>query len=366
MTILGKKRIVLVAVVVGILISAILVFSSNDVTTSDMKVSVDALTSKVTLTHANQKISTIKDLENVTEGDIVTTDSNGTALVEGEHKTYLDRDSTLTIKHMANGQGSFLLGVGRVWSRVEKLLEQGEYFEIETGNARAAVRGTSFGVSGTATTTKLLVAEGEVALALKSASGAVLSYTEEIVPAGKKAIVTGGDFEITDITKEDMDAWFMENNPGWVKPASTPHVKSEASFEVKAETKPHVQNFAIPREQKPESIPQTVEVKSVPSSILLAIDRVTPSEVTQGSVIVTISGKGFTKIRSLIFGKITASDYRIVSDSKIEFNVEKVGLTPGTYDIAMIDLSNAYVLKEQAFKVLPAPEPDSTQGRFNQ
>jgi len=95
----------------------------------------------------------------------LTTSATGRAVIEmGTSKSVVDYSSTVTLVPVTTHTTSsrIFVAAGAVWSRVQKVFAQGEFHEIETRNAVAAVRGTSFSVRYSGETTTLVVAAGTV------------------------------------------------------------------------------------------------------------------------------------------------------------------------------------------------------------
>jgi len=127
------------------------------------------------------------------EGDEVETLASGRALIEMQNGTLttLDYSTKVTIKtHTDDEHSSMSLEGGKVWSTVEKVFGKGEYYEIETQNAVAVVRGTSFSVSYDGENTVLEVSEGTVLFVPIDPQTGERLYGEAIlVTAGEKATV---------------------------------------------------------------------------------------------------------------------------------------------------------------------------------
>lgn len=152
------------------------------------------------------------------EGDMIKTLSEGRGLVEMKNGTItvIDYSSELKIKSHTNDEhSSMYLVAGDVWSRVKKVFDHGEFYEIETQNAVAVVRGTSFGVSYNNGVTTLEVTSGTVAFIPIDPKTRERKYDQTIyVTAGKKATIgDSGVISVTDLTLDDKkNEWFIYNN----------------------------------------------------------------------------------------------------------------------------------------------------------
>ncbi|MFM2357814.1 MAG: FecR protein [Candidatus Parcubacteria bacterium] len=292
---------------------------------------------------SEEKESVISKVEPISSGDVVKTDKTGTALIEGGHTTYVDPSSSLLIKEVSKEGSIFVLEGGKLWARTQKLLEKGEFYEIETGNVRAAVRGTSFGVSFLYNVTLLMVTEGEVVVWQKDEkTNDIILDTEIIVAAGEKVVVASGRAVKSKITKNEATDWFLKNNPDFI-----------FEDQVSTSTPQKLTVKQVPQVEKPVVAPVTVAPTSAPVSTLSLIS-VLPTEVpfTQNSFLVTLTGRGFLKAQAVVVGKQTVPKFSVVSDSKIQFDITQVNIPPGIYDISVIDISNTVSTSAKAIKVL--------------
>jgi len=147
----------------------------------------------------------------VSSGDTVTTDATGSALIEGGHSTYLDPLSSLVVREISGSTSILTLESGKLWARTQKVFEKGEFYEIETKNTRAVVRGTSFGVLLTDTQTTVLVTEGGVSVWQKDEKTAeIIPESEILIEAGEKAVITSAGIIKSNITQSDNSEWFLK------------------------------------------------------------------------------------------------------------------------------------------------------------
>ena len=102
----------------------------------------------------------------VREGDQIKTDQTGRAsiLYPNGHIADLGVSSTLTLKNLQNkGSQSILrLIAGSVRSKLQNILNKGDFYQVETENMVASVRGTDFLVTFFADISTVLVYENEV------------------------------------------------------------------------------------------------------------------------------------------------------------------------------------------------------------
>jgi len=150
------------------------------------------------------------------EGASVKTSMEGRSIIESPNKqvTILDRNSEMTIALHTESETSMQLHAGKAWSRIEKALEQGEFYEIETQNAVATVRGTSFGTEYTDSSTIFFVAEGTVITEqIDPVTKKRMPETRMTVRAGSKAVVRSGvETVVSPLTDEDKrKEWYQFN-----------------------------------------------------------------------------------------------------------------------------------------------------------
>lgn len=156
----------------------------------------------------------------VYQGDTLMTEETGRGVVESNNGTVtvLDYTSQMTIKDedTSGMHTSNYLSFGNIWARVQKVFDKGEFYEIETQNAVAVVRGTSFGVYILINGTKLVVKEGAVGFIPVDVKTRQRHYElEQIIPSGSKGTIgTDGKIVVSKLTKTDLnDPWFIFNNP---------------------------------------------------------------------------------------------------------------------------------------------------------
>ncbi len=150
-------------------------------------------------------------------GATIRTSSTGRALITSlDKRMVLDSDTQITIPAENNEKVStiVLLG-GSIWSRVEKIFERGEYFEIKTQNTVAAVRGTSFNVTYQDGITTVEVEESAVAVTpIDETSGEPELDKMVVTSVGEKAVMKhrAEKMLVSKMTKDDTErAWFKFN-----------------------------------------------------------------------------------------------------------------------------------------------------------
>jgi hypothetical protein len=118
--------------------------------------------------------------DKIVSGEIVETDSSGDLILRMPDNSELRISENTKIvlqkveidKNATNNQNTqkvtVYLDFGKVWSKVKSLSNSQSSWEIETSNAVATVRGTSFGLEKSATNTRVIGAENTVAVRKKT------------------------------------------------------------------------------------------------------------------------------------------------------------------------------------------------------
>lgn len=212
-----------IIIAILILIGGYFVFTQNSTVTTTKTVKVTrepialSMIKKTVYHYASSTKQEVTEPVAAYEGDEVETLADGRAIMQMVSGTVTTIDYSTKIKiqtHEGDEHTKVGLESGKVWSTVKKVFGKGEYYEIETQNAVAVVRGTSFGVSFDGKQTILEVTEGTVLLVPIDENGERLYDRAVLVPAGKKAIVD----ELGNITVSDLDSadksreWFRFNN----------------------------------------------------------------------------------------------------------------------------------------------------------
>ncbi len=165
-----KKTLGMIAVLVLILVGEVYwVSQSNGLKNMMARVATGGLTvgssepvSVATLTDTEGTVTikragsvvTLSPITSLNEGDDVKTGADGKASIiwPGYGRTIIDSNSDVLIKKASRGStsdslvASLRLQSGRVWTRLEKLLDAQSSFDVRASNVVATVRGTSFGV----------------------------------------------------------------------------------------------------------------------------------------------------------------------------------------------------------------------------
>ncbi len=357
-----------IIIILGIFIGYF-VFSSDDndstqfIAKEDGVVWVTPLSMEVYLARKNStEVIEIKTSASTTPGSTIRTSATGRALIETLNKRMvLDYDTQIVIPEENNEKVStIVLLAGSIWSRVEKVFEQGEYFEIRTQNTVAAVRGTSFNVSVVDGKTIISVEESSVAVTpIDPISGKVLTENEILVSAGNKAVQDkNGDVVVSEITEEDRNSnWHQFNASLQLESETTVTFKEDINEEMKEDIKP-VETKEIMEEEITEinedtetQTDTTTEEESISEDssatepVLpegrIALASINPSDFKVGSTeSITLRGLGLLHLSVLAIGReqvnpVVVSDFKIENDTTVTFTLPE-GLESGVYDVVGI------------------------------
>ena len=322
----------------------------NNTNTAETPITVNPLEPTVSITQSTTTdFSEIKETVKTSVGSKIKTGSVGRALIESSsnHQTLIDYNTEVTVSDDSKKEKKtkIALASGAVWARLSKVFDSGEYYEVKTGNAVATVRGTSFGVWYRNGFTTVVVTEGSIYLsAVDPNTGEVIPNTEVIVKAGQKATLgKDGKISISKITSFDkQEPWYIYNNPEDKTPVTvtTPTPKPVSTTTNTTPTTPTVVT------------PTTVQTPFTITSII-------PTSADNGAgTIITLKGDGFQKLKSIIIGRNSVTNYRIVSPTNIQIMTD--GLPPGTFNVSIIDINNNVSTAGNQLTITEAPTTQPT------
>lgn len=346
--------IIAVALIICILIALGIWKFGTKTKPSENIISVPAVETPVTVTPLEPTVSVTKatsaTFSEITEatktnvGSKIKTGSEGRALIESSsaHQTLVDYNTEITISDDSKNEKKtkIALSSGAVWARLAKVFDSGEYYEVKTGNAVATVRGTSFGVWYKDGVTTVSVTEGSIYLsAIDRETGSIIPNNEVIVKAGEKATVDkNGKIIISKITSADKkEPWYIYNNP---EDKTTVTVKPKTATPTVTPT-------------PPTNTPVTPPV-ATPAPTPFVITNIVPTTANNGAgTIVTLRGDGFQKLKSIVMGRISITNYKIVSPTSIQIMTD--GLPTGTFNISIVDINNNISTASSQLTITQAP-----------
>ena len=148
--------------------------------------------------------TTLSSGDELNEGATIMTDATGLAnvvFVDGS-VARLDSNTRVTVLSGSYDKGTktlsarFKLTAGNLWSKIIALATPESYWEVQTSNAIAAVRGTAFGVSYDKETTRIIGSEHTVTVkAVNPKTNEIITDQETTVGEGKYIVITVADIE---------------------------------------------------------------------------------------------------------------------------------------------------------------------------
>lgn len=358
-----KNNIIYGVVAILIIIGGILFFNKSDDKKSDIKIAfadVAVLEKTVSFGTDEKNLEEItNDKESVSTGSYLKTGENGRALISlGKAQTSVDYNSLVKIEDKTD-EGSVLdLESGKTWSRVEKLLDKGEYHEIKTKNAVASVRGTSFGVYTNGEDTTLLVATGTVKFIPLDKNGKEQPQFALYVTEGKKVTRIGfGVAKIENITDADKDNFYKWNLEREKKlDENLTEEKKDESILPKTDYK-NIDSDMTPPDAPAPTVPVTTPTNTTTgggssgnTASSFYLSSISPNVVDVGSgETVSFNGGGFLDATTLIINE-TPIAFRIVNDSKITI-IAGEELPQGIYDVTIVNKSKQETSLKRAFEV---------------
>lgn len=361
---MDMKNIIYGVVAALIIIGGFLFFTKSDDKKPEIKIAfaeVAVLEKTVSFGTDEKNLKEISgSTESVGTGSFLKTGDKGRALISlGKAQTSVDYNSLVKIEDKTD-EGSILnLKSGKTWSRVEKLLDKGEYHEIKTKNAVASVRGTSFGVYINGEDTTLLVASGTVKFIPLDKNGKEQPQFALYVTEGKKATRIGfGVAKIENITDADKDKFYKWNleRESKLEEKVVEEKKDESIF-------PKMDYKNIDSDTTPPDAPAPTAPVTTPTNTTTGggsssgnavssfyLSSISPNVVDVGSgETVSFNGGGFLDATTLIINE-TSIAFRIVSDSKITI-IAGEELPQGIYDVTIVNKSKQETTLKRAFEV---------------
>lgn len=263
----------------------------------------------------------------------IKTSETGRAVIEAGKNviTTIDRNSEFTVEKYDESQSRIVLHSGNLWSRLEKTLERGEFYEIQTENAVATVRGTSFGTSFIDSQMSIIVKDGTVtAFLIDKKTGGRIEESKMEISAGEKVTI-GETIVVEKITSKDKESeWYIFNNKEKLLEIKSKDLKTDIV------TKPNT-NVDTPASTTFPVIDNDTKTVSITSIIA------SPSSIQKGSnVLVTLRGKGFLHVKNLFLDTQAINNYKIIDDSKIQFSSSIFGENDGIkeFKISLVAIDN--------------------------
>ncbi|MEK7642202.1 MAG: FecR family protein [Patescibacteria group bacterium] len=312
----------------------------------------------------------VENLATTTIGSRVETGTYGRALIEGGgYKSVLDYNSSLVLEDTGNKSStSQKLSFGSIWSRVEKVFEQGEFYEIKTQNAVAVVRGTAFALNFQNDVSSLFVVEGSVSFFGLKENGEKDLNTGVTVKAGSKAFIDGKKSAVLlpfDNKDKNTD-WYkyllsgnypsVQTTPPPIK--TLPKAPSVPTSVSNNQNLPNsaTNNSTIAASQATSTLNQN-QTTQIQATSTFTIDSVSPAQILFGSQdFVDIIGTGLDKTKFVLVGQTPINNPYIVGNGLIRIQVQNIGL--GVYDIVLYREDGTIISKKAALTIYREQTPN--------
>jgi len=298
-------------------------------------------------------IETVQTPTDAYAGDQVETSLSGRGALEAGDGTLttIDYGTSLIVRSAEPTQTSLGLRLGSVWARVQKLFGKGEYFEIETQNAVATVRGTSFGLRYANGSTFLWVTEGTVI---------IFPVLDDVrheeqgvsVPAGKKAEVhPDGTITLSDITETDKtDTWYLFNNPDVAHAVDSTGSSGTAPVSTGGGTSLQNGGTSVGTVGAPTSTP--------PAPVKFEITAISPQTilVDDPTTLLALDGTGLSDVTTVLVGRYTLPPSAVVIVSSTHIDVDVSIMNEGTYTVEAMKKNGDTAIAPKSLTIQARPE----------
>ena len=374
------KKIIIPITVVAAVVFGFIIFRHRDAvvsvtpTPSAMAQSgyrLIVITDEVTLKHpSDAKAQTVHGEVSISAGDQVTTLATGRARLSWPNGTIttLESDSQVTIKDLSDdgAKSRIELIFGDIWSKVTKVLGGGQYYEVQTQDTVAAVRGTIFRTTYRNKRSRIQGIEHIVRVALRKSDGTADESTATDVgeqmeveqdastptPRGRLESRRLNQIELREkiyeyITRErdlrDGDILHSTSTP---KPTLSPSVTPLPSVSVT----PRLTSIPTPS-QTPT--PSATPVATPTPSTSVMLDHVFPDIINFGDTFSVegsnfLSGRSISQIASVTVGGKPAS-FSVVGATSLF--VTPGQLSAGTYDVGVVSVDGTALTLKNAITI---------------
>lgn len=220
-----KRSLVVLFIVVMVALYAsafLLIQPQNDSTNKGNEKEPSKVLSLLTVVNNDVQVKSLEEesfkvIDKSTEvevGDKVKTSPNGRAIIEGSEQTVIvDKNSEIIIENNNDKSTKIQLEIGALWMRITKVFGGEEEYQVRTSNAVATVRGTSFGVFYSNSSTVILVSEGVVSVSSLNTKTKEKTGDEFIAQKNQKAtIYDNKEPVIESLTEKDKKLEFFQFN----------------------------------------------------------------------------------------------------------------------------------------------------------
>lgn len=337
---------------------------------------LSVITPTITLQKTGESTGTaVTGTVTVHQGDTITTSATGRARLRWPNgtTTTIESESSLVLTELgSNGsQSTLTLIVGDIWSKIRNALGSGEYYQVETQEAVAAVRGTVFRVSYHQHLTRVEGVEHTIRMYMRRADGSPdldhgMDITEndqgefDARASGPKAIhrrnlTTQDKAEVIYrriLREKDLDLDTILHPSPSVSPTPFPKVP-QVTITPKQTASP-----------LPSLLP-TVTVTTTPLATLQPTATSLPPVVLQSVFPRTIAatdtfslegsnfttGRNIPRVTKVFIGTLQAQQFSIIIGGTSIFVQPPAGISAGTYDVSVLTTEGDTVTLSQALTI---------------
>jgi hypothetical protein len=325
------------------------------------------LAGDVTLKRSGAADVAVTDTIEVMAGDQITTSVTGRARLRWPNGTLttIEEDSKITISELSDGgsRSRIELIFGDMWSRVTRILGSGEYYEVQTQDTVAAVRGTTFRTTYRNRKARVQTLESKVRVVARRADGTTDDSTAVDVTADTQADFDGAAparrIALRKITSEEFRERVIQRilrerdlRDDEVRGATDSPAPSASSSPV-VTVRPTVSVTIVPTPVRtstptptPTPVPSLIPTLSplatptpTPTpSLEVSLNRLLPSAINAGETFVIegsnfISGRNISQIAGVTVGGQAALDFAIIDSADMFVTPAQIG--SGVFDVVV-------------------------------
>ena len=299
---------------------------------------------------------TVGDSTEVATGDQVITSLSGRARLRWPNGTLttIDEDSQVRIAELSDGgaKSRLVLIFGDMWSKVTRILGPGEFYEVDTRETVAAVRGTIFRTTYRKNRARVEVMEHKVRVTTRNADGSTQEDTGVELdertygvvgtsgPSLRKVVV--GRLNDTELQDAFHKRFERERNADDSQVRSTSSPTPTPSPSVSPRLLPTVSVTVKPTSTPtptPTPSPSPSATPTPTPNLNVSVSSVFPKALAAGQTFTIVgdnflSGRNISRISQITVGGKPVIDMAIIDSSDVF--VTPPQLAPGTYDISIL------------------------------
>jgi len=280
----------------------------------------------------------------VQAGAEIKTSSSGRAkiLYPNGTITTVEGDSHVVISALAGAgnESRLFLIVGSIWSKIQNILGTNEYYEVETGNIVASVRGTIFALEYRNATSTIYGIGNTVKVSAKNEAGSPIPSTNTDIESGTKVIISGTASPTSATPLPTVAITDQELNTGLLGRNLIEITDDEADNPWHKGLKELIRRLKK-SSRSPSSAPAAASTSPTPTpsaSLNPVIQSISPTAIKVGEYF-DIIGKNFltlTGAQQVTSVSIGSTQVQFVTQSTTVLMVIPSSVKAGTYDIHIV------------------------------